>query len=372
MLEYHAKKLIMQDKLDVSIIIPVFNGTKYLEDCIDVTINQDFEGKWEIIFVDDASTDDSINYIKKVNLPNIKTYSLNFNSGQSAARNFGIKKAKGDYLFFMDVDDVIEKNTLSVLFKKVKELNCDFVCSDFKRVENSSNQRDNLFNYPTDMMFDDKDLLAAMHRELNDPSLGHLGLFGCNGRLIKRSLIIDNKIYFEEKLRWLEDKTFCWNIFGFLKNAYYIRQQLYCYKVYPNLKTAVTESLINNFSFENIKLINKHIRNSLENRNISLEETETLCMQALIFHSIQVLISLSRSIVLKKIDQKEGKKIRKKLISQILNDEKVLKSIKHYKRSKKESFWIPIFINLRLNFLLELACDHRARQVVNKRRAGKE
>ena len=362
----------MQDKFDVSIIIPVFNGEKHLRDCIDVTTNQNFEGKWEIIFIDDASTDDSLNLIKKINIANIKVFSLNSNSGQSAARNFGIQKAKGDYLFFMDVDDVIEKHSLSVLFNKAKELNCDFVCSDFKRVENSSNQRENLFNYPTDMMFDDKDLLAAMHRELNDPTLGHLGLFGCNGRLIKRSLIVDNKIYFEEKLRWLEDKTFCWNVFGFLKNAFYIRQQLYCYRVYPNLKTAVTESLINNFSFENIKLINKHIRNSLVNKNVSSEETEALCMQALIFHSIQVLISLTRTIFLKKVELEKGMKIRKTLIYQILNDDGVLRAIKHYEKSKKESFWIPLCISLKSSFLLELACDYRTRQVINKRRGGKE
>ena len=86
----------MQDKFDVSIIIPVFNGEKHLRDCIDVTTNQNFEGKWEIIFIDDASTDDSLNLIKKINIANIKVFSLNSNSGQSAARNFGIQKAKGD------------------------------------------------------------------------------------------------------------------------------------------------------------------------------------------------------------------------------------------------------------------------------------
>ena len=65
-------------------------------------------------------------------------------------------------------------------------------------------------------------------------------------------------------------------------------------------------------------------------------------------------------------------KIRKTLIYQILNDDGVLRAIKHYKKSKKESFWIPLCISLKSSFLLELACDYRTRQVINRRRGGKE
>ncbi len=362
----------MLDQFSVSIIIPVFNGETHIKNCINSIIDQDFKDKFEIIFINDASTDKSLEIIKKNQISNLKFFSLSTNSGQSAARNLGIKKAIGEYVFFMDVDDSIEKNTLSILFNKAKEKNCDFVCADFKRIENSKNQRNNTYNYSEDKEFDDHKIIAAMHNELHDPTLGHLGLFGCNGRLIKRSIIINNNIKFEETLRWLEDKTFCWDVLSYVKKAIYIRKQLYSYYVYPNVKTAITDSLLNGFPFQNIKLINKHIRNSLIQRKVSSEKIELLCQQGLIFHSIQILISISRSMELKKIDLKKGKKIRKTLIREILNDVDVLKAIKNYTPSIKESAWIPKAIALRSSFFLELTCNLRAKQVIKKRRKGKE
>ena len=75
---------------------------------------------------------------------------------------------------------------------------------------------------------------------------------------------------------------------------------------------------------------------------------------------------------LKKIDLKKGKKIRKTLIREILNDVDVLKAIKNYTPSIKESAWIPKAIALRSSFFLELTCNLRAKQVIKKRRKGKE
>ena len=362
----------MQDKVDVSIIVPVYNGEKHIKNCIDVIKNKDFLGTFEVLIVNDASNDNTVNIIQKLNIENLEIYSLKINSGQSEARNFGIKKAVGDYIFFIDVDDTIEKNTLTILFDKAKETNSDFVCADFKRIENLKNQRDGKYNYSQDMLFNHKEIISAMHTELHDPTLGHLGLFGCNGRLIRRSILINNKIFFEKKLRWLEDKTFCWDVLSYINKAIYIKKQLYSYYVYPNVKTAITESLINGFPFSYIKLINKHIKQSLLQRKVSEKNIELLSQQGLIFHSIQILVSISRSMALGKIDLKKGKEIRKVLIKEIFNDIDVKKAIKNYIPSNKESVWIPRAIALRSIYFLEFTCDLRARQVIKKRRKGKE
>ena len=84
------------------------------------------------------------------------------------------------------MDDSIEKILSQSLFDKAKETNSDFVCADFKRIENFKNQRDGKHNYSCDMLFNHKEIISAMHTELHDPTLGYLGLFGCNGRLIRR------------------------------------------------------------------------------------------------------------------------------------------------------------------------------------------
>ena len=361
----------MKKKITISVIIPVHNGENHINKSFEALIKQDFTEPYEIIIIDDASTDNSRELIKKYNLPNVKLYSLSSNSGQSAARNLGIRKAAGEYIYFQDIDDVIATNSFKTLYNVAKQNDCDYVCTDFKRIENSENQRNGTYNYPSDMVFENKGIIEAMKRELHDPSLGHLGLFGCNGRLIKRSIIIDNNILFEEKLRWLEDKTFCWDVLSFTRSARYIRKQLYSYYVYPNINTAITDSLNCGFPLEYIKLIVSHINNSLKKRGLSQTEIAKLSQQALIFFSIQLLVSISRSMLLKKTDLSSAKKTRRYFINEIINDSEVLIAIKNYLPSKKESLWIPKAIAWRSRFFLEFACNKRASQVVRMRRGGK-
>lgn len=361
----------MLKQINVSIIIPVFNGEIHINNCVNSIIDQDFKKNYEIIFINDASTDKSLKIIKEYRIPNLKVFSLSSNSGQSAARNLGIKEASGEYVFFMDVDDKIEKNTLSILFNEAIENNYDFVCSDFKRIENLVNQRENTYNYPENKVFNNEEIVSAMQNELHDPTLGHLGLFGCNGRLIRRSILIQNNIFFEEKLRWLEDKTFCWDVLSHVKSAKYIKQQLYSYFVYPEVQTAVIDSLLRGFPLDYIKLIVQHIRVALKRMNLSNDQIQNLCHQGLIFFCIQALISISRSIVLNKIDKKKGKLIRKGIIKEILEDKDVVIAIKKYKPSNKESRWVPKAIALNSSLLVELACTKRAKDVVGLRRKGK-
>ena len=360
----------MEGSIKISLIIPVYNGEPYIKRCFDILIKQNFDEPWEIIIVDDASTDKSKEIIKQYKLPNLKLYSLPTNSGQSVARNFGITKALGEYIFFQDIDDLISVKSLKTLYATAKKNNCDMVCSDFKRVENSENQREGTYNYSSDMVFNDNEITKSMFRELYDPSLGHLGLFGCNGRLIKRSIIVENKVFFEEKMRLLEDKIFGWNLLSFCHKAIYIREQLYSYYVYPNVNTAITDSLNYGFTLNTIKLILHHIKNSLGRRNLSQNEIEKYYQQGLIFFSIHALITISRPMFLGKIDFNKGKKIRRNIINEMLSDAEVSSAIKNYLPSKKESPLIPKAIKWKSCIFLEYACNRRAKETINMRRSG--
>ena len=360
----------MSEKFCVSVIVPFYNDESNIKTCLDVLANQDFIKPFEIIMVDDASTDNSRNIVKMHNFPSLRLYSLPSNSGPSAARNVGINKAKGEYVFFLDTDDTIAANTLTTLYSIAYQTTCDFVFSDFKRIENSQNQRTNTFNYPEDQTFENYNLMEAMRRELHDPLLGNLGLFGCNGRLIRRSIISDNNIFFEEKLRFMEDKTFCWDILSFVRSASYVRKQLYSYNVRPNVHTAVTEGLNRGFPLSNFKLIKNHIQNSLKQRGFSAQEIEKLGDQGFIFCIITILVSYSRSMILGKVDLESGIKHRRKIINDILDDPDVAKAIRSYSPSEKESAWIPRAIAWRFHKLLEFACNRRAKEVLRIRRAG--
>tara|TARA_B100000700_G_C14893040_1_gene783650 strand:- start:19 stop:1113 length:1095 start_codon:yes stop_codon:yes gene_type:complete len=363
----------MSEQICISVIIPFYNAEKHINNCISSLLAQDFKKSFEIIMVDDASNDESKNIIRTYNIPFLKLLSLQSNSGQSTARNLGIENAEGKYIFFMDVDDLISQDTFSTLFNIAEKDDCDLVFSDFKRIENSKNQRENTYNYPDNQLFENEKILDSMQDELynHNPLFGHLGLFGCNGRLIKRSILHNNKIKFIEELRYLDDKTFGWDVLGYVQKAKYIKKQLYSYHVYPNVSTAVIDGVNRGFPIDNFKLAKSHIQQSLRKRGLSEDKIKKCGNQALIFFIITLLVSYSRCIILGKVESYKGKANRRKIISEIINDPTITKAARNYTISKQESFWIPKAIFLRSQFFLEFACDIRANQTIKMRRKGK-
>lgn len=103
----------------ISVIVPLYNGEKYLERCIESILNQSNENL-EILLIDDGSTDSSIHICEKYKrLDNrVKIYNIP-HKGVSAARNTGIIKATGDYFTFVDCDDYIENNMIQSYFNAI-------------------------------------------------------------------------------------------------------------------------------------------------------------------------------------------------------------------------------------------------------------
>lgn len=108
----------------ISIIIPVYNTEKYLKECLDSVIAQTFSD-WELIIVDDGSTDGSPQICEEYASRDERINVIHkANGGFSSARNAGLDASKGDYLFFIDSDDIIRPNTLDHLFKNAIDNNC--------------------------------------------------------------------------------------------------------------------------------------------------------------------------------------------------------------------------------------------------------
>lgn len=116
----------------LSIIVPIYNVEQYLRKCVDSLLKQDYDN-YEIILVDDGSTDDSgaicDEYVCGVNSEEVIGKRVRVihqaNAGLSAARNAGIKAAKGEYLMFVDSDDYFEPNVLGGLMRQVERENFD-------------------------------------------------------------------------------------------------------------------------------------------------------------------------------------------------------------------------------------------------------
>ena len=108
--------------MKLSVIIPVYNVAPYIAKCLESIYFQDVDkGDYEIIIVNDGSTDNSLSIVKKtiVNWENVKLIDQS-NGGLSCARNSGLDCAIGDYVWFVDSDDWIESNSLKRIFCQSK------------------------------------------------------------------------------------------------------------------------------------------------------------------------------------------------------------------------------------------------------------
>lgn len=115
--------------MEISVIIPVYNAEKYLKRCLDTTIKSLDKIKGEIILVDNNSTDDSADIMKKYceKYPKIIQIIKCKKWGAAAARNAGTKKARGKYIWFIDADDEITSDAIPKLLGEANKTNADIV-----------------------------------------------------------------------------------------------------------------------------------------------------------------------------------------------------------------------------------------------------
>ncbi|HIT06598.1 MAG TPA: glycosyltransferase [Candidatus Scybalocola faecipullorum] len=181
----------------LSIIIPVYNVEKHLNECIDSILSQPFQD-YEIILVDDGSTDSSgsiCDYYKETDV-RIKVFHK-VNGGPSDARNQGIKLAKGEYLLFIDSDDYIERESLSTIVSCLERQK--------EKIDVMFLEACKVFHDGTKMPLGDGYYAEKINGKPKEMVMKHLaGLPKYPGsactKLIRRKLIIDNNIYFEKGL----------------------------------------------------------------------------------------------------------------------------------------------------------------------------
>lgn len=140
----------------ISIITPSYNSAKYITETIESVICQSYTN-WELLITDDCSSDSTIevikNYLEKDS--RIKLYVLDKNSGAGVARNNSIKNAKGDYLTFIDSDDLWDKNFLFDSINLCKNNNYSFVFSSYHRRNEDFSINYSDFIVPTRVSYND-------------------------------------------------------------------------------------------------------------------------------------------------------------------------------------------------------------------------
>ncbi len=128
-------------KSTISIITPVYNSEKFIENTLNSIINQTYKN-WELLLIDDCSSDQSvtiINHYIKDN-PNIKLIKNTINEGAAVSRNKGIMMAQGDYIAFLDADDIWKPEKLEKQLEYMQKQNCDVCFSSYELIDEEGNK----------------------------------------------------------------------------------------------------------------------------------------------------------------------------------------------------------------------------------------
>lgn len=185
----------------VSIIVPIYNVEKYLEKCVCSILNQDYNNL-EVILVNDGSTDKSLEICERLQKKDNRIKIINQkNLGVSAARNNGFYYSKGDYICFIDSDDIMEIDMVSTLVKLLQENECEVANCNIHIIEKDKTERN---------FYTNKNIKIYNSSELKKYFLLGKVSHACWDKMYKREIL--------EKVNFVlnstsEDRYFCWKLY---------------------------------------------------------------------------------------------------------------------------------------------------------------
>lgn len=246
--------------MKVSIVLPVYNVSEWIERCLLSICQQTYE-KLECIIVNDATPDNSMEIVDKVlgNYKGVIDFKIIIhenNRGLSAARNSGVKIATGDYLFFLDSDDTLNSKDSIALFKKY--IDCygyaDFVLGGCYVVGGMP-----IVNKSDKYCKSDTILCSYLERKWS--------VIAC-AKFIKRTFFISNNLWFKEGMLH-EDISFSFHLAFYANSMITMNEYVYTYYIHENSITT-SKSYRNYIDYLSIMLENYVLLKSLKNINTAL------------------------------------------------------------------------------------------------------
>lgn len=215
------------ENINISIIVPIYNISEYIHECIRPLLENTFLN-YEIILVNDGSTDNSLDIISKLSTISDKIKVINKdNGGLSSARNAGLKEAKGKYIFFLDGDDFIPIESIGNMYLFAEENELDIAIGNGRYYFGEGDKKNNYF-------VQGKTLKNKLGIYTGEEILEYMINKNCYkmevwDKLYSRKLLNDNKISFKEGLLH-EDELFTPIVFKHAKKVSYFGNIEYNYR----------------------------------------------------------------------------------------------------------------------------------------------
>jgi glycosyltransferase involved in cell wall biosynthesis len=212
--------------MNISIIIPFYNASSYLERCLNSIFSQEtYESTIEIICVDDCSNDMGSKIVKdfQKSHTNLRLFTHSENRKQGAARNLGLQKSRFDYIWFVDADDYVEVNMLHLLLEKLKYHKPDILqFNSAKILQNGTKQDGHFWNKEITNVSGIKYLEMEMKEKYSNR------IVAVWSKIFKKNFLIENNLFFKEGIYW-EDVTYTLCAFIKAKSVVYTPLSVYNY-----------------------------------------------------------------------------------------------------------------------------------------------
>ena len=238
--------------MSLSIIVPVHNTEQYLAECLDSVLSE-INTDDEVILVENGSTDRSWEicqvFAEKYNT--VKAFQLE-TAGVSKARNFGILRAKGEWITFLDSDDCLDPSIIRMAGKLKDNSDLDAILFSYSYLDASHREAASVSEAVKRV---DSDLLRRgvlqfgkyEKQIIKDVALDNISIWTCWGKLYRKKLIEDNNIQFPEGLFLSEDTAFVFQVYCSTDKIYAAQMNAYFYRVTPDsVSRRVTFKTVNN------------------------------------------------------------------------------------------------------------------------------
>lgn len=322
--------MVKSKKIKLSVIVPVYNVERYIDKCLSSLINQTLTDI-EIIIVNDGSPDNSQQiidkYVKKY--PKIVKSFIKENGGQGSARNFGLLKAKGEYIAYVDSDDWVEKYMFEEMYNLGIKENSDIVVCGNKVVS----MTDEILKIEPAIIY---------NNEVLDILFGKMAVWN---KIYKKELLLKNNINFREKV-WYEDIDFTAKmLFNSLKISF-VDKPLYNYLLRPG--STMNNSNINR-NLELLDAFDDLIKYFKKNKTYkkNYEKLEFLCLYHIYICGITRIINIDTKMKNKKV-------IINKYYTYINKNFKDFKSNKYIRYLDRNKKIIYRLINLKLYYIIQI------------------
>lgn len=348
----------------ITIIIPLYNAERFISETLSSLYTQTYQN-FEILIVDDGSTDESVGICNShaQERGKLEIYHQD-NCGPATARNKAIERARGDFIYFIDADDLLERNALEVLLSVYRQSDADWVLTEYYDLFDDGSKEPCHFWSPGECLSEnDHYYLISQDQFIDRIVANHKKRTGINcwGNLFRTDVIQNHKIRFNENARRSEDFVFCLKYIAHVKKIAIPKEVCFYYRQHSSHTSTKEVLLPFEIYIADIKHVELQLRQVLQMSPSVDSEAMERCIAGYVMNIIfPWVVKQCRAV-----SRNNYKDIYTEFLK-LSTDKLVQKALRSYRPAKNQSKLLPLWIKLKAIHLLIITSKNIAKKRYTK------